>query len=174
MVDTATEAIAHKKKSIKSLISQMFQLYSNLLTEEARRPWCKILGEQINVTPSTDLFGVEHALKRQRSWTFFKDYVTFHLLSIFRSDLAETQQFYISKRLKKPNRVPIRQFMQRVQQLNGYLDLLPCLYNSNCTIKLTYLMKLFNDVDLVSHILRMFTGTGKTGMSLQEQSYPIS
>jgi hypothetical protein len=34
--------------------------------------------------------------------------------------------------LKKPNRVPIRQFVQRVQQLNGYLDLLPCLLYSEC------------------------------------------
>jgi hypothetical protein len=107
------------------------------------------------VTPSTDLFGVEHALKRQRSWTFFKDYVTFHLLSIFRSDLAETQQFYISKRLKKPNRVPIRQFMQRVQQLNGYLDLLPCLFYSMRATKLTKEVAPFNYADLVSHILRM-------------------
>ena len=59
----ATEAIARKKQSIKSLISQVFQLYSNLYTEEARRPWCKILGEQIDVTPWSDLFGVKHAEK---------------------------------------------------------------------------------------------------------------
>jgi hypothetical protein len=44
-VEKATEAIARKKESIESLIAQVFQLYSNLLTEEARRPWCKILGE---------------------------------------------------------------------------------------------------------------------------------
>ncbi len=43
-VEKATEAVAHEKETIKSLIAQVFQLYSNLLTEEARRPWCKILG----------------------------------------------------------------------------------------------------------------------------------
>ena len=37
----ATEAIAREKESIVSHIAQIFQLYSNLLTEEARRPWCK-------------------------------------------------------------------------------------------------------------------------------------
>ena len=38
-VQKATEAVAHKKETCQSLIDQVFQLYSNLLTEEARRPW---------------------------------------------------------------------------------------------------------------------------------------
>ena len=76
---------------MESLIAQVFQLYSNLLTEEARRPWCKILGEQIDVTPWTDLFEVEHTEKHHRSWKSFMDCMTFHLLMVFRSGVAETQ-----------------------------------------------------------------------------------
>ncbi len=83
------------------------------------------------------------------------DCVTFHLLPVFRSDVAETQRFYISNGLKKPNRVPIRQFVQRVQQLNGYLNLLPCLFYSKQATKLTKAVQAFDDVDLASHILRM-------------------
>ena len=82
------------------------------------------------MTTWTDLFGVEHNEKQKRSWQSFMDCVTFHLLSVFQSDAAETQQFYISNGLKKPNRVPIRQFVQRIQQLNGYLDLLTFLFYS--------------------------------------------
>jgi len=83
------------------------------------------------------------------------DCVIFHLRTVFWSDAAETQRFYISNGLKKPNRVPIRQFMQRIQQLNGYLDLLPCLFYAEYATKLTKVMEPFNDVDLASHILRM-------------------
>ena len=62
------------------------------------------------------------------------DSMTFHLLSVFLSDTEKTMQFfYISNRLKKLNRVPIRQFVQRVQQLNSYLDLMPCLYSKLAT-----------------------------------------
>ena len=68
---------------MESLIAQIFQLYSNLLMEEARRPWCKILGEQIDVTPWTDLFGVEHAKECHWSWKSFMDCMTFHLLMVF-------------------------------------------------------------------------------------------
>ena len=85
------------------------------------------------------------------------DCVTFHLLSVFWSDTTETHPFYISNVLKKPNRVPIRQFLQRVQQLYGYLDLLPCLFYSERATKLTKVVEPFNfnDADLASHILRM-------------------
>ena len=38
-VKKATEAVAHKQETIESLIAQVFQLYSNLLMEEAMRPW---------------------------------------------------------------------------------------------------------------------------------------
>ncbi len=133
----------------------MFQLDSNLLLEEARRPWSKILGEQVDVTPWTNLFGVEHNEKQNRSWQSFMDCVNFHLLSVFRRDTAETQQFYISNGLKKPNRVPIRQSVKRIQQLNCYLDLLPCLFYSEYTTKLTKVVQPFDDDDLTSHILRM-------------------
>ena len=83
------------------------------------------------------------------------DCVTFHLLSVFWSDTAETQQFCINNGLNKPNRVPIRRFVQRFQQLNGYLDLLSCLLYSECTTKLTKEVEPFDDADLVSHIIRM-------------------
>jgi hypothetical protein len=80
------------------------------------------------------------------------DCVTFHLLLVFRSDAAESQHFYISK---KPNRVPIRHFVQRVQQLNGYLHLLPGLFYSASATKRTKEVEPFDDADLASHILRM-------------------
>ena len=57
--------------------------------------------------------------------------------------------------MKKPNQVPIRQFVQRVQQLNGYLNLLPCLFYSDHATKLTKAVQAFDDVDLAINILRM-------------------
>jgi hypothetical protein len=44
--------------------------------------------------------------------------------------------------------------MQRVQQLNGYLDL-PCLFYSKHATKLTKVIEPFNDADLTSQILRL-------------------
>ena len=59
-VQKATEASNHADEAVESIANQVFQLYSNLLMEEARRPWCTILGEQIDVSPWIDFFRVQH------------------------------------------------------------------------------------------------------------------
>jgi hypothetical protein len=69
--------------------------------------------------------------------------------------MQKTQQFYVSNGLKKPNQVSSRQFVQRIQKLNAYLDLLPCLFYSEHATKLTKVVQAFDDVELASHILRM-------------------
>ena len=50
-VEKATEAIARTDEALESIMNQLFQLYSNLLMEEARRLWFKFLGEQIDYSP---------------------------------------------------------------------------------------------------------------------------
>jgi hypothetical protein len=153
-VERATEAVTHKDEAIESIIVQVFQLYSNLLMEEARRPWSTILKNKL-MFPIERLVWSRTHQKRKKSWSAFVDCMTFHHQTVFQSDTAETQQFYISNGLKNLNRVPIRQFMQRIQQLNGNLDILPCLFYSQCTTKLAKILEPFNDIDLASHILRI-------------------
>eukprot|EP00804_Cyclotella_cryptica_P019249 CCRYP_006145-RA/>CCRYP_006145-RA protein AED:0.47 eAED:0.41 QI:0/0/0/0.5/1/1/2/0/578 len=172
--EKALEATTKADKAVTSVINQVFSLYSNLLTEEARRPWKKIVSEQIDCSPWTDIYGEEHPEKREQSWGSFMECVSFHLLTVFRNDAAETQRFYISNGLKKPNRVPIRQFISRIQQLNGYLDLLPCLYYSNRATKLTTAVKPFDDPDLASHILRMVPRNWQDQYELSGASVPQS
>jgi hypothetical protein len=54
-VQTATEAQAKAMSVVEHIISQIFQIYSNFLSEEARQPWNKILAEQIESSPWKDL-----------------------------------------------------------------------------------------------------------------------
>ena len=49
----------------------------------------------------------------------------------------------------------IRDFVRRVERLNGYLTLLPCLYYSSKAAKSTKVVGPFDDPGLASHILRM-------------------
>ena len=76
-VQNATTAIDRKQETYKSLITQVFGLYSNLLTEEARRPWNKILEEQVKVAPWTDPFRIEHSKSQGKTWQSIMDCVTF-------------------------------------------------------------------------------------------------
>ena len=85
----------------------------------------------------------------------FMECITFHMLTVFRNNTAEAQRYYISNCLKKPNRVPIRQFLQHVKQLNDYLELLPCTYQSNRATKSTNKVRPIEDADFAGDILWM-------------------
>jgi hypothetical protein len=98
----ATKAQVKVKCAVEHMASQIFQLYSNFLSEEARQPWSKILAEQINSSPRKDLTGVVHNSPRSKRWDSFQECITFHMLMVFRNDAAEAQRYYISNCLKKP------------------------------------------------------------------------
>jgi hypothetical protein len=158
VLKTWKKAIAAKTRTSEALESArqvIFMQYATQLSETARHPWSTIVGEQTNCEPWVDVYGKEHPKKHSASWTSFLECIQLHLQTVFRTDAAEQEQFYISNGLKKPNKVPIRDFMQRIQHLNGYLDLLPCLFYSSKAAKSTKVCGTFDDEDLASHILRM-------------------
>ncbi len=99
----------------------MFQLYANLLSVDARYAWNKIVQEQTNAYPYTDLQGLTRKGPRGMWRKSFADCVTFHLLTVFPNNTAEQERYYITNVLKKPQRISIRQFVQRVEQLNFYI-----------------------------------------------------
>lgn len=100
--------------------------------------------------------------------------VTFHLQTMFRYDAFKAQRFYISNDLKKPNRVLIRDFVQQIQCLNSYLELLPCLNYSYRASKSTKIIKPFDDSVLASHILKLVPRTDRSSVSTVEPPYKVS
>ena len=76
--------------------------------------------------------------------------------------------------LRKPNRVPIRQFLVRVEQLNSYLENLPCLYYSANANQLTKIVKPLDDADLMTHLLRMYPAKWQTQYNLTKRTTPVS
>jgi hypothetical protein len=51
----------------------------------------------------------------------FNKSVMFHLLTAFPINAAEQEKYYISNILKKPQRINVRQFVRRLEQLNAYI-----------------------------------------------------
>eukprot|EP00804_Cyclotella_cryptica_P019427 CCRYP_006602-RA/>CCRYP_006602-RA protein AED:0.28 eAED:0.63 QI:0/0/0/1/1/1/2/0/305 len=127
---------------------EVFQLYANLLTEEARQPWDLIVKEQTESTPFHDIFGVERKKSPGKTSESFRRCNLLHLQSCFAHDAGENLRFYISNCLKKPNKVKIRQFVQRVMQLNNYIEDLPCLYYSPSASAMTQQVFAFTDSNL--------------------------
>jgi len=134
----------------------MFELYADLLSVDARYAWNKIVQEQTEADPYKDLHGLERKGPRGMSRKSFDDCVMFHLLTVFPNNAAEQERYYVTNVLKKPQRVSIRQFVQRVEQLNSYIAQLPCWYYSpSVNVKTVPMNVSFPEADLASHVLRM-------------------
>jgi len=165
-------ALAVAREEQVTAAEGFFSLYGNLLTEDARYHWDKIVESQCDTAPWIDLQGNEHPLKRKKGHKSFDDCVNFHLLTVFRTDAAERQRLYISNTLKKPQRVPVRYFFQRVEQLNGYLRHLPCVYNSPQANSATQSVMPFDGAELANLLLRMCPDTWQNIYDVTQKLLP--
>ncbi len=90
------------------------------------------------------------------SCKLFNNCIIFHLLTAFPIKAAEQEKYYISNVLKKPQRINVRQFIRRVEQLNAYIAQMPCFYyspNANASTKPENVP--FMEAELGAHVLRM-------------------
>jgi hypothetical protein len=151
--------------------ADMFQLYANLLSVDARYAWNKIVQEQTEANPYQDLQRLNRKGPRGMSRKSFEDCVMFHLLTKFPNNAAEQERYYITNVLKKPQRVSIRQFVQRVEQLNSHILQLPCWYYYSPSVKVkTVPMNVsFAESDLASHVLRMCPYTWQDQYNLHKK-----
>eukprot|EP00804_Cyclotella_cryptica_P010317 CCRYP_012251-RA/>CCRYP_012251-RA protein AED:0.18 eAED:0.18 QI:0/-1/0/1/-1/1/1/0/271 len=162
------DMLALWKKLTESAL-EVFQLYANLLTEEARQPWDLIVKEQTESSPFQDIFGVE---RKKSPGKTSRRCQLLHLQSCFSHDVGKNLKFYILNCLKKPNKVWVRQFVQRVMQLNNYIEDLPCLYYSPSASIMTQQVFSYTDGEFACHILRMCPLKWQDQYHLLEKCYP--
>ena len=152
----AVEAAEESTTKRDKVAEDMFQLYVNLLSVNARYTWDKIIQEQTNANLYTDFQGLTRKGPRGLSCKSFEDCVMFHLLTMFPNSAAEQERYYITNVLKKPQCFSICQFVQHVEQLNSYISQLPCWYYSPSVKQNMIPMNVpFSKADLLSHVLRM-------------------
>jgi hypothetical protein len=67
--------------------------------------------------------------------------------------MGKALKYYIMNMLRKPNWIPIRQFLVRVKQLNSYLKMLPCLHYGSSVNQATKQVLLLDNANLMMHLL---------------------
>ena len=157
-MEATEEATARRDKAAED----MFKLYANLLSVNARYAWNKIVQEQTNANPNTDLQGLTKKEPRGFLCKSFEDCVMFHLLTVFPNSAAEQERYYIMNVPKKPQCISICQFVQCVEQLNSYISQLPCWYYTPSMKPDMIPMNVpFAEPDLLSHVLQMCPSRGR-------------
>ncbi len=123
------------------------------MSSDAKYAWNKIVKEQTETDPYKDLQGVSRQGPRGLLHKSFNDCIMFHLLGVFSNNAAKQEKYYLSNKLKKPQRGGI---CQHVEQLNVYIPRLPCwCYSMSYNAGMTPANGPFTAVDLASHILWM-------------------
>ncbi len=155
-LEKAKQAQKIAKGPMTAATSKMFAFYSNLLFPESKYAWNKIVSKQTESDPFVNLQGVSLKGPREMSCKLFNDCIMFHLLTAFPINTAEQEKYYVTNVLKKPQRVKVRQFVRRVEQLNAYIAQMPCFYYSphaNASTKPENI--LFTEGELGAHVLHM-------------------
>jgi hypothetical protein len=80
--EKALKAIQEAKLAVTMAGAKLFELYGNLLSDEARQPWEKIIKAQVTNSPWEDVKGVTHLETPIKTWDSFNECVTFHLLHV--------------------------------------------------------------------------------------------
>ncbi len=155
-LEKARQARETAQGAMTAAANLMFTFYSNLLSPKSKYPWNKIVVKQMESGPFANLQGVSLEGPRGMLRDSFNNCVMFHLLTAFPINAAEQEKYYISNVLKKPQRINVRQFVHRVEQLNAYISQMPCFYyspNANASTKPENVP--FTEAELGAHVLRM-------------------
>ena len=84
--EKALKATEAAKLAVTTAGATPFKLCGNLLSDEARQPWEKIIKAQVTRAP---IKGVTHMETPTKTWDSFNWCITFHLLQVFRHDVGE-------------------------------------------------------------------------------------
>ncbi len=152
-----------------------YELICNYFVGEAQTQWDKITLEMHSKDPWFGVDGESHLGPRRRTWSSFMVCIELHKLTIFAVDAAETQRYYMQQSVKKPQRVPVRQFMARMGLLNDYLAHLTTVKNSPMVVKDTRAGNVpLDKADLASIILKSLPPMWLNQYNLNHTTLPKS
>ncbi len=95
---SSAQAATEAKNRAEAAANDMFQLYTNLLSIDAKYAWNKIVHEQTASDPYTDLQGCTKKGPRGLLRKSFDDCVMFHLLTVFPNNAAVRAEEEINRR----------------------------------------------------------------------------
>ncbi len=75
----ATKKVEKAKLTVAMARAKLFQLYGNLLSDEARQPYEEVMKAQVIQVHWEDIFGVPCTKTPTKSWYSFCDCIKFHI-----------------------------------------------------------------------------------------------
>jgi len=169
------ELLSTASKQYNEAVGATYELLRNLLAGEPQTQWDRIVREMHERDSWAGADGERHNGKRPKGFKAFMDCLELHKLTVFTADAAERQRYYVQQGIRKPQRATVRQFISRVEVLNGYLKYLPTLKNSPKAVTTTKKGNIpFEEADLASIMLAALPLTWQNQYNLTHSTVPES
>ena len=169
------ELFSTASKQYNEAVGATYELLRNLLAGEPQTQWDRIVREMHERDSWAGADGERHDGKRPKGFKAFMDCLELHKLTVFTADAAERQRYYVQQGIRKPQRATVRQFISRVEVLNGYLKYLPTLKNSPKAVATTKKGNIpFEEADLASIMLAALPLAWQNQYNLTHSTVPES
>ena len=153
---TKSEKKREKEAAARDILTEAFNLYENLLDEQIRDDWSRIVSQYCHSAPYLDSDGNKVEEARGLSFEHLATCMRLHLLTECTKDAAEAQAHYLRVNVRKPPRISMKLFCKRLEELNGYMEDLPCLADlAEAPASTPRANKKFSDYELCSMLLQM-------------------
>jgi hypothetical protein len=127
---TANEQKVKLKNQLKDHILVMLDTFRGYIAEDLRHSWNDIISSKYDTVPWTNLQGEEEETELEYNLDSFEMMWVFWMRTVFPEDAAEQHQEYLTHCIRYPYWLPPRKFANRIKQLNGLTNFLPCVKNS--------------------------------------------
>jgi hypothetical protein len=155
-LNNLNKSLKVKKSFAVDQAQKAYKLFRCFIVGKARTQWDRIVNEMHTKNPWIGLNGKSNKGICVKTWISFMDCIELHKLTIFLTDAAEKQSYYMQQMIKKPQRVTVRQFMSCMGVLNDYLAYLPMVFNSTMAVAGTKKMNVpFDEADLARIMLNL-------------------
>jgi hypothetical protein len=151
-IEQTQQMLQDSQKAHDEAIAKVYEKLRNLLSGDMQSQWDHVCRHEHDLWA-----GVNGQVTKGRCpqmWLSFQDCLELHKLTVFSTDAAEKQQFYIQQVVRKPQRVTVRQHILQMGELNDYIRYLPMLKGSS---KAVLTMKKgnipFGEADLAANVL---------------------
>ena len=152
---TAAKVKAKEANAVHAVaIGACYDLFCQLLADDPRVQWDRIVREVHNNGPWTALDGTKNRGLWMKTSKSLEDCIMFHKLTVFSCDAAEQQKSYMMGSLKKPHNMSIKKHVSCFETINDYISLLPMLQDSSLAVASTKKGNVpFNDATLAGIVL---------------------
>ena len=170
-IKTLKSSVVEAKKDRSAVMATIFSTTANFLRGDGKTPWDKIVAEQTERDPWTNLRGIEQAGVRGKTLPAWKDCFILMLKTVFANNAAEQQKFYLTLLRLNPKQ-KVRAFLQRSTTVAGYVAELPSIFNSRDATDVTKPVVPYEDSEFATIMLHAMPHKWQTQYDLGHKAPP--